>query len=121
MPQCNASSPPTNLLPTDAIADTGATSHYFQLANAPFRDIVPVQQPISVRLPNKATMHNTHEGYLDLPNLPAAAGNVYLFPALQLSLLSFGQLCNTGCIANFQKDTVTVSFRNSILLRGRRN
>jgi hypothetical protein len=66
-------------------------------------------------------MHNTHEGYLNIPDFPAAAGNVYLLPDLQLSLLSIGQLCNAGCAAQFQKETVTISFNNKALLHVQRN
>jgi hypothetical protein len=54
-------------------------------------------------------MISNHQVDLQLPNLPPAASNAHLFPALgDTSLLSIGQLCNAGCTATFTSDVVTI-------------
>jgi hypothetical protein len=45
-------------------------------------------------------MQSTHVGKLDLPSLPLKARLVHIFPQLAAdSLLSVGQLCDSGCTA----------------------
>jgi hypothetical protein len=100
-----ASSPPTESL---AVLDTGAASHCIKLRHAPCTDITAATVPISVHLPDKSTMQNSHEGYLNLPPLSTKACKTCLFDDLQSSLASIGQLCNDGCTATFTKHNVFI-------------
>ena len=79
------------------------------------------QNPIVVRLPNNRTITSTHEGYLRLPHLSKEARKTHLFPNMQASLISVGQLCDSGCIATFDQDKVVVMFDNHVVLTGHRN
>ena len=66
-------------------------------------------------------MHSTHEGEIDIPNLPPAARTVHIVPDLSShSLLSIGQLCDAGCIVEFTATTVTVKYNTLIVLEGTR-
>ena len=114
-------SPPTHTPTHLAIADTGATSHYMAHHNAPCLSITPAIKPITVQLPNKAVMRNTHEGQLSLPGLPPTAGCTYLFPTMQTSLLSIGQLCDADCTATFDKHKVAINHNNIEVMHGKRN
>ena len=91
------------------------------LHNAPCRDIKKATTPISVHLPDKRTMRNTHEGFLNLPQLPPEACKTYLFNDMQSSLVSIGQLCDAGCLATFDKDTVSIKKNNALILQGNRD
>ena len=79
-------------------------------------------QPISVTLPDGNTIQSTHTGNLQINGLPPTATTVHLFPQLgHTSLVSIGKLCDAGCQALFDKDTVTITYRNDVLLTGQRN
>jgi hypothetical protein len=84
-----------------------------KLLNAPCSDITEALAPISVHLPDKRTMQNTHEGYLTLHKLPPKACKTYLFDDMQSSLVSIGQLCDAGCIV-IKKD-------DDLILQGTRD
>ena len=111
-------SPPINL---SAIADTGTTGHFLS-TNAPITNKRPALCPLAVTLPNHEVMHSTHEAELSLPGLPPEACSAHLFPSLgDLSLVSIGQLCDAGCVANFTATDVTVSNAGTTVLQGRRH
>jgi len=74
-----------------------------------------------VRLPNNRTITSTHEGYLRLPHLSKEARKTHLFPNMQASLISVGQLCDSGCIATFDQDKVVAMFDNHVVLTGHRD
>jgi hypothetical protein len=66
-------------------------------------------------------MCSTHEGDIDVPNLPKAARTVHVVPDLAShSLLSIGQLCDAGCIVEFTATNATVRHNDSIVLQGHR-
>jgi hypothetical protein len=83
-----------------------------ELTNAPCTNIIEATTPIAVHLPDKTLMRNTHEGLLNLPQLPAGACKTYLFNTMQSSLVSIGQLCDAGCIATFDKHNVFIKKGN---------
>ena len=59
-------------------------------------------------------MQSTHTAKLNIPELPTAACESHLFPALQgTSLISIAKLCDAGCIAIFDKHTVAIKLKNS--------
>jgi hypothetical protein len=60
---------PTLLKPHEtAIVDSGRTGH-FLLVNAPCLNKIQSQNPLTVRLPNSATMESTHTATLAVPEL----------------------------------------------------
>jgi hypothetical protein len=102
-----------------AIVDSGCTGH-FLLVTAPCLKKVISRNPLTVRLPNGATMESSHTADLDIPELKAAASKAHVFPRMAHHyLLSVGQLCDEGYIVTFRQDTVTIfNSDNSELLSG---
>jgi hypothetical protein len=91
-----------------AIVDSGCTGH-FLLVNAPCLNKVESQTPLTVRLPNGATMESSHTAELDIPELNAAASEAHVFPGIaNHSFLSVGQLCDEGYIVTFKHASVTI-------------
>jgi hypothetical protein len=89
------------------IVDSGCTGH-FLLVNAPCLNKVKYRAPLTVRLPNGATMGSSHTSELDIPELNAAASKANVFPGMSNhSLLSVRQLCNEGYIVTFKHASVT--------------
>jgi hypothetical protein len=99
--------------------DSGCTGH-FLLVNAPCLNKVKSQTPLTVHLPNGATMESSHTAELDIPVLNAAASKAHVFPGMARHyLLSVGQLCDEGYIDTFKQDTVTIcDSGNSQILSG---
>jgi hypothetical protein len=88
--------------------DSGCTGHLL-LVNAPCLEKVKSRTPLTVRLPNGATMESSHTADLDIPELNAAASKAHVFPGMvNHSLLSVGQLCDESYIVTFKQDTVTI-------------
>jgi hypothetical protein len=102
--------------------ESGCTGH-FLLVNAPCLNKVKSRNPLTVRLPNGATMESSHNSDLDIPELSAAASKANVFPGMEHhSLLSVGQLCDESYIVTFKQDTVTIcNSESSKLLSGPRN
>jgi hypothetical protein len=89
-----------------AIVDSGCTGH-FLLVNSPCLNKVKSQTPITVRLPNGATMESLHTAELNIPHLNAAASIAHVFPGMANHyLLSVGQLCNEGYVVTFKNASV---------------
>jgi hypothetical protein len=101
--------PPPLIKPHEkAIVDSGCTGH-FLLINAPCLNKVKSQNTLTVRLPKGATMESSHTAELNIPELNAAASIAHVFPGMaNHSLLSVGQLCNTGYIVTFKIASVTI-------------
>jgi hypothetical protein len=88
--------------------ESGCTGH-FLLVNASCLNKVKTRTPLTVRLPDGATMDSFHTDELDIPELNAAASNAHVFPGMaNHSLLSVGQLCDEGYIVTFKHASVTV-------------
>jgi hypothetical protein len=105
-----------------AIVDSGCAGH-FLLVNAPSLNKVKSRTPLTVRLPNGATMESSHTADLDIPEFNAAASKSHDFPGMaHQPLLSVGQLCDEGYIVTFKQKTVTIcNSENSKLLSGPRD
>jgi hypothetical protein len=95
----------------------------FLLVNAPCLNKVKSRTPVTVRLPNGATMESSHTADLDIPGLNAVASKAHVSPGMaHHSLLSVGQLCDEGYIVTFKQDTVTIcDYGNSQILSGPRD
>jgi hypothetical protein len=102
--------------------DSGCTGQ-FLLVTAPCLNKVKSRNPLTVHLPNGATMESSHTADLDIPELNAAASKAHVFPGMAYSsLLSVGQLCDEGYIVTFRQDTVTIcNSKSSELLSGPRD
>jgi hypothetical protein len=113
--------PPT-IIPPDshAIADSGSTAHFCTVSAHLINKLV-TSRPIGITNPNGTEMYSTHEAELDLPSLPFAARRVHIVPALSTaSLLSMGQLCDSGCCIVFDACSVKVYFNDDVILAGER-
>ena len=107
-----------------ANADTGSTGHYMSLSSgSPLLNIRKTSHPIHVYMPNGNLMVSTHIAELDLPTVPSPARTVHIFPDMEgsLPLLSIGKLCDEGCIAIYEKDTVNILMDNKTILQGKRD
>jgi hypothetical protein len=102
--------------------DSGCTDH-FLLVNAPCLNKVESRTPLTVRLPNGATMEYSHTADLDIPELNAAASKAHVSPGMaNHSLLSVEQLCDEGYIVTFKQASVTIcDSGNSQILSGPRD
>ncbi len=94
-----------------ANADIGSTGHYMSLSS----DIRKASHPIHVYITNGNLMVYTHIAELDVPIVPSPARTVHIFPDMEgsLPLLSIGKLCDQGCIAIYEKDTVNIPMDTS--------
>ncbi len=67
-------------------------------------------------------MYSTHDGLLDTPSLPLSARKAHIVPDLTShSLLSIGQLCDSGCDVIFTAGSVEVYFDDALILQGYRS
>jgi hypothetical protein len=105
-----------------AIVDSGCTGH-FLLVNAPCLNKFKYQNPLTVRLPNGATMESTHTASLYIPELNKAASMAHIFSGMaNHSLLSVEQLCNEGYSVIFRIDAVTIYNSQEVqILKGARD
>jgi hypothetical protein len=111
-----SSGPPT----TSIIANTGSTAH-FGTTTLPVVNKRPATNPIAIHNPNGTIMYSTHTAELDIPHLPPAMHQVHIIPNLAShTLLSIGQMCDTGCAVTFNATTVTVTYQNRLILQGTR-
>jgi hypothetical protein len=79
--------------------------------------------PLTVRLPNGATMESSHTAELDIPELNATASKAHFFPGMaNHSLLSVWQLCDEGYIVTFRQPSVTIcDSKEAPILSGHRD
>ena len=101
------------------LADTGCTSHYIttdtHLQHEP-------TTPLQVQLPNGDVMTSSTATDIPFPHTSNKAKRAHIFPTLTTAnLLSIGQLCDDGCIANFTKNEVKILKNNHTILQGKRN
>jgi hypothetical protein len=85
-------------------------------------DRIITTEPITITIPDGSTMRSTHEGFLDIPELPREATRVHVVPELNThSLLSLGQLCNAGCEAVVTSNKIEVTYKKKHVLTGHRS
>jgi hypothetical protein len=85
--------------------------------DAPFTHKRAAIPGITAQLPNGGTIQSTHTCSLALPFLPAAARDAHIFLFLASgSLNSIGLLCDHGCTALFNARTVTIKYKDCIVL-----
>ena len=98
-------------LPTsdnDAIADTGASGHFLQ-PGAPHEPSDRQAPPIRVKEPSGAYMQSSKNCKLVLRSLSEAARHAHILPGLShSSLVSIGVLCDAGCTAIFDANSLRI-------------
>jgi hypothetical protein len=110
---------PSQPSPCTALLDSGCTAH-FLLANAKCSNKKSTTTPLAVH--NGDTITPTHTTTLNMPSLPQAARQENILPVLsQHSLLSVGQMCDSGCSVMFTASNVTVTNGDSTILTGQRD
>jgi hypothetical protein len=104
-----------------ALLYSGCTAH-FLLVNNKCSNKIPPATPLAVRMPNGDTITSTHTATLNMPSLPYTARQAHILPGLaQRSLLSVGQMCDSGCSVTFTAAEVTVKNGESTILTGLRD
>ena len=104
-----------------AISDSGATSH-FMIEGAAVINIQVDTSPITITLPDGATLHSTHTCNLDIPWLPATVTAAHIVPGLShSSLISTRRFCDAGYTVTYDADKCTVSKNNRTVLVGHRD
>jgi hypothetical protein len=84
-------------------------------------NVKPTNNSVSVLLSDGRTMRATHTAELPIQELPHAAHQAHLFPALSPgALLSISQLCDHGCQANFNASMVEIVKYSKTILKGHR-
>jgi hypothetical protein len=92
-----------------AILDSGCTSNFLS-ATAPCNTKQEAHVPLSLNMPNGTNIQSSHTCDLLLTDLPPQARKVHIIPGLvHKSLISVGQLCNSGCDITFTQEQVPVS------------
>lgn len=103
--------PPPNPHNTQRVnADSGTTGHYFALKDMNcLRDVKPVEahKSVTVTMPNGQEITSSHTGKLNYPNI-TNGNEVHIFKTLWGSLLSIGELCDTGLTAVFTANAVYI-------------
>ncbi len=105
------------------VADTGASGHYFTTNSIKeLKNVVALgSKGVIVTLPDGNRIKSTHQGILDIEELPHAAKVVNIFPDIHSSLISIGQFCDADCTVNFNKHNMNVIKGDKIILTGQRN
>ena len=113
---------PTYLAPEQhAISDTGATSH-FMVQGAPVINIQVDTSPITITLPDGATLQSTYTCNLDIPWLPATVTAAHIVPGLaHSSLISTRRFCDAGYTVSYDADKCTVAKDGRTVLVGHRD
>jgi len=115
---------PTSPHSAYANADTGATGHFIAHHDLPgLVDVKPSIKPLGVTLPDGSVIRSTHTALLNIASLPTESRRCHIFPALDAtgSLLSIGKLCDSGCIAIYDKRSVTIHRDGIMILQGHRD
>ena len=88
----------------------------------PVKNLQPATDPITITIPDGNTMRSSHTRSLNIPDLPPEATHAHIVPELDAhSLISLGQLCDAGCTATIDKNTLDVSYNDKIVMTGHRN
>jgi hypothetical protein len=105
-----------------AIMDYGCMGHFLSV-NEPYLKKLKSQTPLTVRLPNGATMESTHTAVLNIPELNKAASVSNVFPGMaNHSFLSVGRRCNKGYTVTFRNESVTICNSQELqILKGARD
>ncbi len=106
-----------SILPTHAVADTGAMS-VFVLKGAKVKNIRSAVTPLVVNLPDGTVVQLTHVCDYEIPGLPTLL-KAHIVPDLTVaSLISIRVLCKAGCVVIFTDKMCPVKYGGKVILRG---
>lgn len=98
------------------VVDSGCSGHYLPPTHTSIlHDVVALQSnnEHAITLPDGSRITASHSGYLHpRAGLPKEALRAYIFPGLELPLISVPLLCDYGCRAEFSDACVTVTAAN---------
>jgi hypothetical protein len=101
-----------------AILDSGCTI-IFLSATAPCNNKQEAHVPLSVNMPNGTTIQSSHTCDLLLTDFPPQSRKTHILPGLvHNSIISVGQLCDSGCDVTFTQEQVTVSRDGKCVMYG---
>jgi hypothetical protein len=102
-----------------SIVDSGAMSHFVTI-DAPTINCKVTNNPLATTTASGKLMYSMHTAELNILYLPSAARCCHVVPKLgQYALVSIGQLCDVGCDVLFQREIMTVSYKNTVIMKGR--
>ena len=90
-----------------AVEDTGTTGHYLNL-DSPCDNKQQAVHPLPIQMQNREIITSTHTVLLYHKDLPIQARKAHIFPGINKALLSIGKLCNHGCEATFNENSVRI-------------
>ena len=121
LPRCFSVIPPKPTIITKG--DSAASNHYFALRDAEVLDNVHFDDPpTSVLLPDSSSIASVANGHLPLSSsLTPTSTKTTIFPNLQSSLISLGQLCDDDCTVILDKRKLRALKNNEVILEGSRS
>ena len=119
LPRCFSAIPPTTTI--IAKGDSAASNHYFALRDADVLYNVHFDgPPTSVLLPDSSSLDSVVNGHLPLSSsLTPTSKKTPVFPNLQSSLISSGQLCDDDCTVILDKRKLQAIKTMKFFQRGR--
>ena len=106
---------------TSALSDSGATSHFI-CEGAHVTNKRPATEPITITLPDGATLQSTHTCNVDIPWLKHEATTAHVVPGLaHASLLSTAKFCDAGYTVVFDTANCNIYDRPTLVLMGERD
>jgi len=125
LPSSNTSAVPPPDEEPRANADSGTNGHYFALKDMHcLSDVQPsaAHEIITVKMPNGEEIKSSFTGKLNYDNIPQHK-RVHIFKTLWGSLLSIGELCDSGLIAVFTAEAVYIVDvdKDNVVLSGDRD
>jgi hypothetical protein len=121
----SAASDQTTALPKQsptALCDLGATSHFITDDVHHVLNKRPASNPITITLPDGATLRSTHTCKLNIPTLRSAARQAHIVPGLaHTSLLSTAKFCDAGYTVTFDANSCRVQDGPTVVLQGKRD
>ena len=102
--------------------DSAASKHYFIAKDKHLlTNICNTSIPTTAILHNKDTSTTNIEGIISIPTLSQQAINTKIFPKLNYSLISLGQLCDDDLIVTLTKYNIRVKKYNQDVFQGNRS
>jgi hypothetical protein len=104
-----------------ALSDSGATSHFI-LDGAHVINIQIDPNPITITLPDGATLRSTHTCNVDIPWLCQEATKAHIVPGLtHASLLATAKFCDAGYTVSFDATQCRIYDGTTLVLKGERD
>jgi len=91
-----------------AILDSGVSDHYLNQKPHAHTCSQAEYKPITVTLPNGASLTSTERCQLPIPNMEDKATTGHVIPGLHKSLLSIGKMCDANYTTVFTNKDVKI-------------